>query len=114
MTTITMQLPNELVDQAKQVGVKNEQALVDLCKQLLDKHISVLKRQEQPTTFDNRPTLTVAELANSIRIKTDKQLSREEINESFFQLSDTHYLLSSPINAEKILQSIAELESGMS
>ncbi len=85
MTTITMQLPNELVAQAKQMGVRNEQALADLCKQLLSKHISVLKKEE-PIAFDNRPTLTVAELANSMRIKTDKQLSVEEMNESIAQM----------------------------
>ncbi len=93
MTTITMQLPNDLVMQAKQAGVLNEQALADLCSQFLRTHIELVKKNftrssdllEEQTTTDNK-VLSIADVAGSLQDKTTVTATVEEMNESIAQM----------------------------
>lgn len=50
MTTITMQLPDEIFQQAKKAGVLNEQALAELFGQFLQTHI---KNSNMPPVHAN-------------------------------------------------------------
>lgn len=52
MSNITIQLSDELVQQAKAVGVFNEAALAELCEQFLRTHIQL--SQSKDTAIDKQ------------------------------------------------------------
>ncbi len=92
MTIITMQLDNDLVKQARQVGVLNEQALADLCSQFLQTHIDLMKKNFTPSsksleqqvehTNTESECLSITDIAGSLQNKTTVTATVEEMNES--------------------------------
>lgn len=80
MTSVTMQLPDDLIQKAKKAGVFNESTMADVLSQFLSSQIA--KKQ----TVQNKEGLSIEEVAGSLKSKTNISLTVEEMNSSVAEM----------------------------
>lgn len=75
MTTLTLQLPDEVIQKAKRAGVFNEQKLSHVLNEFLLEQI----HQQTVSLSQKQPKKTWADFASCLKSQTDVRLSTDEL-----------------------------------